>query len=552
MADNSNAAADDAIYNDDSNNYSYDQYQAESQWLYNDSQVLQMPQAETAVASNAAAGADDSGSKAINKDAGKLFVGGLSWETDESKLRDYFSKYGNIMECSIMRDQMSGRPRGFGFVSFDDPSGVDAVLQEPTHTLDGKVIDPKHAIPREQQSAQSGGNAGSGSNMMMNSAYAGGNMAAGQGASELPSDPIADMKGDKVFVGGLPPSATDADMNSGFAMFGNIIETKLMIDRETGRSRGYGFLQFDSDTAALEAVKAGNTGDGISIHGKRVDVKPAVHKKRTNAMPNMGMMGMPGYNMMGMGAGYNMMGMPGYNMMGMQYGMMNMPGYGGMMGGASGQSNGPMDYSNIAYAGYYNNMAGYYGAQGDGAAGTGADGSGDADGANGSSSANNAGGYYGQGFGMGGYYTGAEGQADGSSNINNAAGVQQLQNASDKSAYNSGTNSSYQQQSGGGANGSSNNGSGNHGKSSRSGDDKHGRDSSHRDRDRDSGHRSSSRRHGGSSGRDHGGGSGRERSRGDRSGHGRSNDDYRGQRSSRSGRDRGSGGSSRSHGYNPY
>ncbi|KAI9501295.1 hypothetical protein BX070DRAFT_194598, partial [Coemansia spiralis] len=72
------------------------------------------------------------------------------------------------------------------------------------------------------------------------------------------SDPIKEMKGDKIFVGGLPPSATDADLNSGFVEFGNIVETKLMMDRETGRSRGYGFLQFDSEEAALAAVKAGN------------------------------------------------------------------------------------------------------------------------------------------------------------------------------------------------------------------------------------------------------------------------------------------------------
>ncbi|ORX73228.1 glycine-rich RNA-binding protein, partial [Linderina pennispora] len=66
------------------------------------------------------------------------------------------------------------------------------------------------------------------------------------------------MKGEKIFVGGLPPSATDADLNSAFSVYGTITETKLMIDRETGRSRGYGFLQFESESSALEAVKVGN------------------------------------------------------------------------------------------------------------------------------------------------------------------------------------------------------------------------------------------------------------------------------------------------------
>ncbi|KAJ2748991.1 hypothetical protein IWQ56_007325, partial [Coemansia nantahalensis] len=203
-----------------------------------------------------------------------MFVGGLSWETDEARLRNYFSKFGVVVECSIMRDQSTGRPRGFGFITFDSINGVNAVLQEPTHHLDGKMIDPKHAIPRDSQPAPP-------------------RQSQPQPASanrDPDVDPAKDMRGEKIFVGGLPPSATDADLNSSFACFGNIIDTKLLMDRETGRSRRYGFLEYDSEDAALQAVRAGNTGDGILIHGKRVDVKPAVQRKRA-AAPTPGMMG---------------------------------------------------------------------------------------------------------------------------------------------------------------------------------------------------------------------------------------------------------------------
>ncbi|KAJ2664613.1 Heteroproteinous nuclear ribonucleoprotein A1 [Coemansia sp. RSA 1199] len=342
--------ADNSLYADAGDSYIYGGAgDADTQWLYNDNQALATNQQEQPSQNYANPNANNNGNSVNDNSAndnaaapprpsggsseeGKLFVGGLSWETDESRLHSYFSKYGLIMECSIMRDQNTNRPRGFGFVTFDSIDGVNAVLQEPTHTLDGKQIDPKHAIPRENHPAQ-----------------ARPNYSQQPAASSRFDDPVKEMKGEKIFVGGLPPSATDADLNSFFGAFGTIVDTKLVMDRETGRSRNYGFLQFDNEESALQAVKAGNTGEGILIHGKRVDVNPAVRQKPNPMMGMMGMQGMQGYGMMGM-PGYGMMGMPGYGMMGMpnMYGMMAMPGYGGSGEGA--------DAANAYYAqmGYYN------------------------------------------------------------------------------------------------------------------------------------------------------------------------------------------------------
>ncbi|KAJ1943462.1 Heteroproteinous nuclear ribonucleoprotein A1, partial [Kickxella alabastrina] len=486
-----------------------------------------------------------------------LFVGGLSWETDENRLREYFSKYGTIIDCSIMRDQTTGRPRGFGFVTFENIDGVNAVLQEPTHTVDGKQIDPKHAIPRDNQVSQgrnnySGGQQSHGGSVGNYNANSGGDGGYGNnnsngGGRNSYEDPTKDMRGEKVFVGGLPPSATDADLNSGFAEFGVITETKLMMDRETGRSRGYGFLQFETEDAAMQAVKIGNSGDGIMIHGKRVDVKPAVRKKPSPMMGGMpgaqgnsyGMMaGMPGYGMMGMG----MMGMPGYSMMGM-------PGYGMM--GAGGAASG-MDYSAaMNYGGYYGNMAGFYGGgvQGDSSgAVAGADGSAAA--AGGASS-----GYYSQMNMPGAYYGGAG--ADGS-----AIADSQGDGSGGKGGDQSGSGYYDQKQSGGTLSGGYNKSAGRQ-HDGRGNQDRNGRDSG--------GHRSSSRRYDGGGGRANDGGnmggrSDRDRPRGDNSGNAgnsgsRTRDDYRGSRGAgarpsrdRDGPVRGSHGasSSRKPGYNPY
>uniref|UniRef100_A0A8C2UA33 Musashi RNA binding protein 2 n=1 Tax=Coturnix japonica TaxID=93934 RepID=A0A8C2UA33_COTJA len=73
-------------------------------------------------------------------DPGKMFIGGLSWQTSPDSLRDYFSKFGEIRECMVMRDPTTKRSRGFGFVTFMDQAGVDKVLAQSRHELDSKTV----------------------------------------------------------------------------------------------------------------------------------------------------------------------------------------------------------------------------------------------------------------------------------------------------------------------------------------------------------------------------------------------------------------------------
>ena len=76
----------------------------------------------------------------IPNDPGKMFIGGLSWQTTPESIRLYFSNYGELAEVMVMKDPATRRSRGFGFVTFSDPSAVDKVLAIPVHTLDGKVV----------------------------------------------------------------------------------------------------------------------------------------------------------------------------------------------------------------------------------------------------------------------------------------------------------------------------------------------------------------------------------------------------------------------------
>ncbi|KAF1571272.1 UNVERIFIED_CONTAM: hypothetical protein FQV16_0001124, partial [Eudyptes robustus] len=64
----------------------------------------------------------------IHPDEGKIFVGGLSWDTTDQSLRNYFRQFGELTECQIMRDKNTGATRGFGFVTFLNPKDSKKVF----------------------------------------------------------------------------------------------------------------------------------------------------------------------------------------------------------------------------------------------------------------------------------------------------------------------------------------------------------------------------------------------------------------------------------------
>lgn len=68
-----------------------------------------------------------------------MFIGGLNWETTDESLRNYFSRFGEILECGVMRDNATGRSRGFAFLTFKDPKVVNVIMSKE-HYLDGKIV----------------------------------------------------------------------------------------------------------------------------------------------------------------------------------------------------------------------------------------------------------------------------------------------------------------------------------------------------------------------------------------------------------------------------
>ena len=148
----------------------------------------------------------------------KLFIGGLNLETTEESLKDYFSRWGETVDVVVMRFPDTRRSRGFGFVTYENVDSVDAVLNVKPHVLDGKEIEPKRAVAKEE-TAQSARQESENSH--------------------------------KIFVGGLASATTEDDIRNCFTKFceeagqGNVEEILVMRDRENDRLRGFCFVTFD-------------------------------------------------------------------------------------------------------------------------------------------------------------------------------------------------------------------------------------------------------------------------------------------------------------------
>jgi cold-inducible RNA-binding protein len=88
----------------------------------------------------------------------KLFVGNLSFNTTENALQDAFAAHGTVVEANLMMDRVSGRPRGFGFVTMSSPEEAEkAIAALNGAQLDGRALTVNIARPREERPGGGGG-----------------------------------------------------------------------------------------------------------------------------------------------------------------------------------------------------------------------------------------------------------------------------------------------------------------------------------------------------------------------------------------------------------
>ena len=89
----------------------------------------------------------------------KLYIGGLSWNTDDHGLRNAFEQHGEISEAKVITDRETGRSRGFGFITFNEGSDADNAIEQMNGTeLDGRTLNVNEA--QERSGGDRGGRGG--------------------------------------------------------------------------------------------------------------------------------------------------------------------------------------------------------------------------------------------------------------------------------------------------------------------------------------------------------------------------------------------------------
>jgi RNA recognition motif-containing protein len=321
---------------------------------------------------------------------GKIFVGGLSPSVTSEGLIAHFSAYGEVLDATIMNDKITGRPRGFGFVTFRNPEAVDALMKD-NHVLDGKQVECKRAVPMGYMDKPGGapapGPSGPGGPMGPRPISPPSAGPAGGGGQPLSGR----CNPEKIFVGGLPASCDDNKLREYFSKYGVIIDAVVMIDRDLQRHRGFGYVLFQ-DAGAVDGAVADH--DKHQIDGKWVDVKRCIVQENSGQWPGGGAQSGPMRKGYGKG-GAMMAPMPGVSA--------TMPGYYGGAPAGRPTGYGGADYGTSSYyggataAGAYGKpqqptAAAAYAARGMGPAGKGAAGAAPAG-----------------AYGMGGYMTSAYG-----------------------------------------------------------------------------------------------------------------------------------------------
>jgi RNA-binding protein Musashi len=72
----------------------------------------------------------------------KIFVGGIGQDVVEEEFKEYFEQFGTVLDATLMIDKETGRPRGFGFVTFDDDSAVENCMAHSPLYLKQKMVIP--------------------------------------------------------------------------------------------------------------------------------------------------------------------------------------------------------------------------------------------------------------------------------------------------------------------------------------------------------------------------------------------------------------------------
>lgn len=263
----------------------------------------------------------------------KIFVGGLTANTSDETMREFYSQFGELTDIIVMRDPNTKRSRGFGFVTFATKGHVDNAMAARPHVIDGKTVDPKRAVPKDDKNRNE-----------------------------------SNVSTKRLYVSGVREEHNEQMFSDYFSKFGTVVKAEIILDKVTNKPRGFGFVTFDDYDAVDQCVLQRSH----MINGFRCDVKKGLSKeemaKAQNQRDRSDRMGRSrgdqrgGYGNANGGGWGGPRGSSGGGSGGGGYasqGSYNQGGYGGAQGGYGGGYGG-------SYGGSYGGQGGYGGGYGQG------------------------------------------------------------------------------------------------------------------------------------------------------------------------------------------
>uniref|UniRef100_A0A0D9X1U6 RRM domain-containing protein n=1 Tax=Leersia perrieri TaxID=77586 RepID=A0A0D9X1U6_9ORYZ len=181
----------------------------------------------------------------------KVFVGNLPFSVDSAQLAGLFEQAGSVEMVEVVYDRQTGRSRGFGFVTMSTTEEASAAVEQFNgYTFQGRPLRVNSGPPpaRDEfapRAPRGGGNSFDSSN--------------------------------KLYVGNLAWGVDNSTLENLFSEQGNVLDAKVIYDRESGRSRGFGFVTYGS---AEEVNNAISNLDGVDLDGRQIRVTVAESKPR--------------------------------------------------------------------------------------------------------------------------------------------------------------------------------------------------------------------------------------------------------------------------------
>ncbi|KAJ0096603.1 hypothetical protein Patl1_28645 [Pistacia atlantica] len=201
-------------------------------------QVQVQPQAPVTAAANGVAGHGVGVQQFVST---ALYIGDLDPNVNDSQLYDFFNQVGQVMSVRVCRDLSTRRSLGYGYVNYSNPHDAARALDVLNFTpLNGKPIRIMYSY----------------------------------------RDPTIRKSGSgNIFIKNLDKSIDNKALHDTFSTFGNILSCKVATDL-SGQSKGYGFVQFDNEESAKNAIDKLN---GMLLNDKQVFVGPFLRKQERDS-----------------------------------------------------------------------------------------------------------------------------------------------------------------------------------------------------------------------------------------------------------------------------